>query len=271
MISYSDTLCESVFGFIQEKELGTKELDAEEKEDLVSQYFHTDVIKPHVTSIDIKESIDWIKNSKQTFNKVEKNKRHQGPFYISNWISDKLCVGGYPANKFELNTLLLSEITTFVCLNEIFDKERTYKYENDFPKDKKLSFINEPIEDMNITSDDKVLVLCEIIVEKIYNGEKVYLHCKGGHGRTGTIAAIVLYILYKLPIQQIFDYLQYSHDQRLGNYFGNYFWTMSLDQTEPQKNCFALGQVPTPQASCQRQQVQRIIKYIKNKYIKINI
>ena len=265
MISYRDTLRESVFGFIQEKKLGAEELNTEEKEELVSQYFHADVKKPQVTSIDIKEAIDWIKNSKQTFNKVEKNKRHQGPFYISNWLSDKLCVGGYPANKFELNTLLVSEITTFVCLNEQSDKERIYKYENDFPKDKIYSFINEPIEDMSITFDDKVIALCEIIVEKIYNGEKVYLHCKGGHGRTGTIAAIVLYILYKLPIQQIFDYLQYSHDQRLGNYFGNYFWTMSLDQTEPQKNYFAIGQVPTPQASCQRRQVERIIKYIQNK------
>jgi hypothetical protein len=221
--------------------------------------------KHNVKPIDITESIDWIKNSIQKFNKIEKNKHHQGPFYISNWLSDKLCVGGYPKNKFELDTLLGAGIGVFVCLNEPFEKDRSYKYENDLPKGKNCSFINEPIKDMNITTDIKVRTLCENIVKKIYNGEKVYIHCKGGHGRTGTVAAIVLYMLYKLPIQQIFDYLQYSHDQRLGNYFGNCFWTMSLDQKELQKNCFAIGQVPTPQASCQRQQVEKIINDIINK------
>jgi hypothetical protein len=42
---------------------------------------------------------------------------------------------------------------------------------------------------------------------------------------------------------------------------------MALDQTELQKHCFALGQVPTPQASCQRRQVEKIINDIikKNK------
>jgi protein-tyrosine phosphatase len=216
-------------------------------------------------SIDITESIDWIKNSEQNFCRNEKNKKHQGPTVISNWLSDKLCVGGYPKNKNELNKILATEITTFVCLNQPFDKDRIYKYEKDFPKDKNCLFINEPIEDMNITSDVKVRALCENIVKKIRSGEKVYIHCRGGHGRTGTIAAIVLYMLYKLSIQQIFDYLQYSHDQRVENYFGSYFWTMVLDQGEPQKNCFVLGQVPTPQASCQRRQVERIISGIINK------
>ena len=221
--------------------------------------------KLRIDPIDITVSTDWIKNSKQNFCIKNKNIIHQGPFHLSNWLSEKLCVGGYPKNKFELNTLLSAGIEVFVCLNEASDTDRIYKYENDLPKDKNCLFINEPIKDLNIISDVKVRALCENIVKKIYNGEKVYIHCRGGHGRTGTIAAIVLYMLYKLSIQEIFDYLQYSHDQRIGNYFGPRFWTSSLDQSEPQKKCFAIGQVPTPQASIQREQVKRVINGIISK------
>ena len=277
MMSYRDVTSKNVFGFIPIEREIEEAKEETKKSEITCQYCgdyidyweddyceceeYTMCINP----IDITESIDWIKNSKDKFNKVEKNKSHQGPIIISNWLSDKLCVGGYPKNRLELNNILATGITTFVCLNQPFDKDRIYKYEKDLPKDKNCLFINEPIEDMSITSDVKVRALCENIVKKIYNGEKVYIHCRGGHGRTGTIAAIVLYMLYKLSIQEIYDYLQYSHDQRIGNYFASCFWTMALDQTEPQKHCFVKAQVPTPQASCQRRQVERIINNIISK------
>jgi protein-tyrosine phosphatase len=212
---------------------------------------------PHVTPIDITKSIDWIKHSKQNFNKVEKDISHQGPIITSNWLTDKICVGGYPKTRFELERLIKEGINVFICLNGS-DKSEFYKYECQLTSGK--TYINEPIEDLNITTDEKIRELCERIVIRIRNGDKVYIHCTGGHGRTGTVAAVVLYMLYKLPIQQIYDYLQFSHDQRVGNYFGTgCYWTKKMDEIEPQKQCFALGQVPTPQVSCQRRQVERII------------
>jgi len=213
---------------------------------------------PHIKPIDITKSINWITDSTQKFNKLEKEISHQGPIITSNWLTDKICVGGFPKTRFELEKLLAFGIDVFVCLNDAIDRERFYKYERQLPSNK--TYINVPIEDMNITSDDKICALCERIIIRIRNGEKVYIHCTGGHGRTGTVAAVTLYMLYKLSVQQIFDYLQFSHDQRVGNYFGTgCYWTKHLDDPEPQKQCFAVGQVPTPQASCQRQQVERII------------
>ena len=211
---------------------------------------------PHVTQIDIKKSIGWIKNSKQNFNILEKDISHQGPIITSNWLTDKMCVGGYPKTRFEMERLIKAGINVFVCLNGS-DKSEFYKYERQLTSGK--TYINVPIEDMSTTTDDKIRELCERIVIRIRNGDKVYIHCTGGHGRTGTVAAVTLYMLYKLTIQQIYDYLQFSHDQRVGNYFGPCYWTKQMVEIEPQKQCFALGQVPTPQASCQRRQVERII------------
>lgn len=215
----------------------------------------------NVNPIDIKKSIDWIKNSWENFNILEKDISHQGPIITSNWLSDKICVGGYPKTRFELERLTKSGINVFVCLNGS-DKSEFYKYERQLSSNK--TYINEPIEDMSITTDDRIRELCERIVIRIRNGDKVFIHCTGGHGRTGTVAAVVLYMLYKLSIQQIYDYLQFSHDQRIGNYFGPCYWTKKMDETDPLMPCFALGQVPTPQVSCQRQQVERIIAKLQN-------
>ena len=256
MASYRDILCKNIIPV--EKIEGTIEGTIE----TVFMFLHLDKPinleeSPHVKPLELTASIDWIKKSRQKYNITKKNINHTGPIYTANWLSDKLCVGGYPTNKSDLNKLLGAGIDTFVCLNGT-DKSKFYKYEDDLPPNK--NYIHESIRDMNITTDEKMRELCEDIYNIIRKkGGTVYVHCAGGHGRTGTVAAIVLHMLYKLPLVQIFDYIQYSHDQRDGNYFGPLYFNKYLDELEPLKYCFDIGQVPTPQASCQRQQVKRII------------
>lgn len=208
--------------------------------------------------IDLSLSTDWIKDSNIKFNKGCKNRAHQGPIGVSNWLSNNLCVGGSIDYKSHLNLFVRAGIDVFVSLIGT-DKLKLglYDYEKDLPSDK--IYISEPIEDMNIISDDKILALARRITQFIRGGFKVFIHCSGGHGRTGTVAAVVLHLLYCLPLNQIRDYLQYSHDQRVDNYFGIKFYNFKLDEDDVFRDCFQEGQVPTPQVGFQLKQVERII------------
>ena len=220
-----------------------------------------------IDEIDISLSIDWIinlpttfspgRNSYYYFNNRVKNKEHQGPIGVSNWLSKNICVGGSIDYKSHLDLFIAAGIDVFVSLIGA-DKAKLglYDYEKDLPYGK--IYISEPIEDMKITSDDKVLTLARRIVEFIRGGHKVYIHCSGGHGRTGTVAGVVLHLLYGLSLYQIRDYLQYSHDQRLYN-FSNILYNCQLDKDDMLRDYFQEGQVPTPQVGLQLKQVERII------------
>ena len=208
--------------------------------------------------LDISESINWIKESIQKFNRPQfKNTKYKGPTYTSNWVTDNLYMGGYPKNKSDIDKLIGVGINTFVCLNGS-DKVHFYKYEDELSKN--ITYIHEPIEDMNVTTDKKIISLCRNIVRRIKTkGEKIFVHCAGGHGRTGTVVGCVLYLLYKLSLEEILNYLQFTHDQRDGNWFGNLYYTKQLSDQNPFKKFYVLAQVPVPQVEIQVEQMRRIL------------
>ena len=59
-----------------------------------------------------------------------------------------------------------------------------------------LSFVHFPIKDCGITDDNRVLELAKSLVKAISEKEVLYLHCWGGHGRTGTLVCIMLHLMY---------------------------------------------------------------------------
>jgi hypothetical protein len=121
------------------------------------------------------------------------------------------------------------------------------------------AFIHFPIVDMSASAaDDALKSLCERLRDMIIAGDHLFVHCAGGHGRTGTVVAILLKMLYSdLTTHEIFDYIQYSHDQRAFHNYGTKKFTGKI--TDPDLSAqFAVGQVPTPQTSAQRDQIIRV-------------
>lgn len=66
------------------------------------------------------------------------------------------------------------------------------------------SFVHFPIKDCSVTDDTRVLQLALKLVDDIYKGDIIYMHCWGGHGRTGTLVSIMLHLMYGVSETEIY-------------------------------------------------------------------
>jgi len=220
-------------------------------------------------SIDSEEE-DYICFRNHEFQPLERIKDLQfdtycGPTPESNWvIPGRLLVGAYPASDdddetFELiSSILKMGVRKFVCLQSEYQAnapvqawrsgEALRPYYDDVQEivaqkdviqefegfnvvdSKDLSFDHCPIIDCGVTDDSKVLALAQKLVCDLARGEVIYLHCWGGHGRTGTVVCIMLYLMYGLNSRQIFEYCQAVHDLRQCPV------DVGSPQTQPQRN-----------------------------------
>ena len=173
-------------------------------------------------------------------------KEMAGPTPWSNWvIPGRVIAGAYPASLDDaetekiLSTLLELGINTFVCLQaevNINTPEHAWRsghglrpyikdaqkilsraHETHNPKitQQKIDFLHLPIIDGNVTTDSALNRLAEDCMERVLRGERLYVHCWGGHGRTGTLIAVMLGRLWGLPYTNALRYTQAFHDSRV--------------------------------------------------------
>eukprot|EP00039_Didymoeca_costata_P006845 m.93945 g.93945 ORF g.93945 m.93945 type:complete len:405 (+) comp13421_c1_seq4:83-1297(+) len=123
----------------------------------------------------------------------------QAPTRTSNWlIPGHLCIGAAPKAK-DMPALLSCGITTFVCLIG------EYWYAYDYPSGARdiasARFVRFGINDFDVPDAKQlggfVLYLRELMSGK---GECVFVHCYGGHGRTGTVVIPLVSSLYNLDM-----------------------------------------------------------------------
>lgn len=158
------------------------------------------------------------------------------PTSNSNWlINNVLLCGGTPAS---LESLVEVGIDVIICLQTLKElKELKEKGSNtNLDIAQKVEWYNFPIVDGKTADDEKVVRWCHMILDLVYRGKKVYLHCLGGHGRTGTISACLLQLLGMKPHEAL-QYVDHLHSTRM-------------------KGC----DVPSPSTQEQVQQVQRFMK-----------
>ena len=124
------------------------------------------------------------------------------PFTHSWWVTDRLLAGPYPGDGEErtaertLSSILEHGVTVFVNLQEPdelgvgrapFVDYRPMVRRLNAGSDVEPVFHGFPIPDMGVTTPERILEILNRIDEAHASGRGVYVHCWGGHGRTGTV------------------------------------------------------------------------------------
>lgn len=169
--------------------------------------------------------------------------KFRGPLPESNMVVEGIYAGAFPGdiieayNDLNLIQILNKRIEKFVCLQSEYESRcpkfrwlkngfRPYfndvekmlqnkeKYELLHTDVTKATFEHLPIKDLKTTDDYKILALAKRLVKDYHNGIRMYIHCWGGHGRTGVLVCIMLYLITGLSADEIFAYCGKVHSQR---------------------------------------------------------
>ena len=158
--------------------------------------------------------------------------------------------GGYPSQeefKALINELDIEYFIDFTTLKE--RKNLLYNYEYDLVNIKNKHYINFCILDNKIpTCTDSFLQLITTVSNKIQNGTPVYIHCKGGHGRSTLFVACVLIYINSYDLNISLENTKIFHKNR-------------KNLKDKYKN------IEVPQCLCQRKYISDIYQQIIDKHI----
>ena len=145
----------------------------------------------------------------------------RGPTPSTNWVvRDQVLCGPmpHPAQK-DFRYLVQQRFDTFVVLTEA-NEAYTYlpQYENKARI--RCDVVHYPMVDgapLPRNSGDKFLDFVEDLGARVESGEKIYIHCKEGHGRTGMVVAALLALLYDLGGMKALNLCDALHECRTGD------------------------------------------------------
>ena len=156
-----------------------------------------------------------------------------GPISCSHYVSKNVCCGASPGrltHKELYDLVSKSKINTFVCLQESYTEYDCSDYREtleqmskdnslqDFPSFRALKFLHAPIPDFSIMEDASLLGLIAELERHIQDDPEnniLYIHCYGGHGRTGTILTNLIMATEGCDVKAALKMLKEKHKFRL--------------------------------------------------------
>ena len=123
-------------------------------------------------------------------------------------VNDQIYFGKYP-NDDILKTLKDLNIKLIIDLTQFTDRLPKY------PSIEGIKRIEFPIVDMSIEEDNLTLQYVMFIKTLFLHGDNpIYIHCKGGHGRSGVITCLLYGLLYDKNAEESLEAIKEAHDNR---------------------------------------------------------
>jgi hypothetical protein len=143
----------------------------------------------------------------------EKNMETSG-FYSRLQREPRLLFGGYPSgDRFE--QLKSVGVRYFIDLTTPMERKRlpVYNYRDDT-----IVYVNFPIRDnfipCNMDMFHEFITWLVFTMGVMKEGERMYVHCKGGHGRSGMVVCCLLCSLHNLSPERSIEEVTVSHMER---------------------------------------------------------
>jgi hypothetical protein len=128
----------------------------------------------------------------------------------SYFIKDRAMFGSFPSQK-DVDELESNGVKYFVNLTHADEKKIS-------PYTTKYTQISFPIVDRHVPKDWAAFALLIIrlsdIIKSLKQKESLYLHCKGGHGRSGVVVASLFCYMFGMSPENALEQTTKSHSKR---------------------------------------------------------
>ena len=129
----------------------------------------------------------------------------------SYFIENKAIFGSFPS---QIQVLELENIGVRFFINLTFSSEPKL-----IPYTTNYVTISHLIPDKSIPSEHvpfcKFIYNLYITLKFLGDGEKIYIHCKGGHGRSGIVVAMLLALYHNISAEEALEMTRRCHQERL--------------------------------------------------------
>lgn len=167
-------------------------------------------------------------------------RRWRGPSSRSNWVVPERVLCGdqpYTLDKPEGRAgVAACGVTTIVCLRtkaEMASGKNSYiSAMTKLIGKAAVKFVSFPIVDQTVANDELVTDFIQQLLQRIDRGEVLYVHCHGGHGRTGTICSLLLGRLYGLNGEEAISWYTRLHNMRSAPIFSEPLFPPQVNQVK---------------------------------------
>lgn len=152
----------------------------------------------------------------------------QAPTNSTNWlVPGYLIIGSHPDDD-EAFALVNAGVTTFVSLIGEYSTEQYLKRK--YPQalaaeNRPASYIHFPITDFHAPNVQKLMALVLELKRRIIERECIFVHCRGGHGRTGTVVIALISTLFGVTVDHASEFVnRATRAHRIDDYNDNQRW-----------------------------------------------